>query len=57
MVVGARRSGLSISEIVALLGFFHKSVSMVYTEWCKKNSSVGDKALLKSEKNDQTALS
>jgi len=33
MVVGAGRTGLSISETVDLLGFSHTAISRVYREW------------------------
>lgn len=33
MVVGDRQSGPSISETADLLGFSHKTISRVYTEW------------------------
>ena len=36
MVVGARRAGLSILEIVDLLGFSCTTISRVYRELCKK---------------------
>ena len=35
-IVGARQSGLSISETADLLGFSHTAVSSVCREWCKK---------------------
>lgn len=40
MVVGDRQSGLSISQTADLLGFFHKTISRVYTEWSEKDHSV-----------------
>lgn len=37
---GDRQSGPSISETADLLGFFHKTISRVYTEWSEKDYSV-----------------
>ncbi len=36
MVVGARRTGLSISQTADLLGFSHTTISRIYGEWFEK---------------------
>ncbi len=55
MVVGARRTGLSISQTADLLGFSHTTISRVYKERSEKerissdSSCVDENALLMSE--------
>lgn len=56
VLVGARRAGLHVSETAALLGFSHKLLNRVYTEWCGKQkthpmtaSSEGGNTLLMRE--------
>ena len=53
MVVGARRTGLSISKTADLLGFSHTTISRVYRELSEKEkisgSCVDENALLMSE--------
>ncbi len=45
IVVGARRSGLSISETADLLWFSHTIVSRVYREWLEKEKISSERQL------------
>lgn len=44
IIVGARQAGVSISGTTDFLGFTHKMVSGVHSEWCenKKNKTCSD---------------
>ncbi len=45
MVVGARRTGLSISQTADLLGFSHTPIFRVYREWSEKEKISSERQL------------
>ncbi len=45
LVVGVRRTGLSISKTADLLGFLHITISRVYREWSEKEKISSERQL------------